>query len=239
MSHAPLHLLVQTCGPSSTKRPVTAYSYAITDQRLIDTFAASAGRVTKVTNPESEVTQYGYDSAGNLAKVTVEMSTGNLVTRHYHDTVGNLCKTVDPRGTANLMGSETNPCTADLTPAASVANKTAEDFATSYAYDKNRRLTRITNPLGHYTKTTYNANGWVQYVEDYGTGGTRLAKTSTEYFTNGEVKKTLNAECFNYPGGGKSPSNDGCETVSYAYNYPADGGTRGNGHRRGGAHHQD
>ena len=93
------------------------------------------GDITSVTDPNGHVSTLGYDSQGDLASITDAL--GDKTTFAY-DALGERISSVSPRG--NVSGG--NPSV----------------YTTSYSYDALSRLTQTTDPLGHISKQSYDAD---------------------------------------------------------------------------------
>jgi len=128
-------------------------------------------------------------TAGDLTKITVDAGSGrlNLETEFVYSPAGSVIESKDPR-----------------------------DFTTAYEYDQMRRLKKIIEPTGDYTLNTYNGNGWLTKVERFDESHNLEQPTATEYFKDGQVKKTYNAQCFD-AAGAATYSAAGCAIVEYSY----------------------
>jgi RHS repeat-associated protein len=95
-------------------------------------------QVLKVTNPLGFVTKYHYDANDNLVKTEVENDTevgnGWFVTDYEYDLLNNLTKSIQD---------------------VDAATPTPLRIATTYAYDKSERLTKVTKPAGNEVVTVY------------------------------------------------------------------------------------
>jgi RHS repeat-associated protein len=84
-------------------------------------FDSTTHRLTTVTDPSSNVTQYGYDPAsGALTSVTQVAAGGNVVTQQVYDRLGNLVLLISPDGNRtafqhNALGRTTGMTEDDLT----------------------------------------------------------------------------------------------------------------------------
>jgi RHS repeat-associated protein len=93
------------------------------------------GDVTAKTDPDSQIWGYGYDAYGDLASLTDPL--GNETTYGY-DSIGRRTSMVSARG--NVTGG--NPAT----------------YTTTYGYDAFGDQSALTDPLGHGTTETYDAD---------------------------------------------------------------------------------
>lgn len=119
-------------------------------QRETDYVYDKAGNVTKVTepngtltptNPDDFVTSYDYYEIYELKTVT----TAKGPTTYDYDDVGNVTKMVDPRKNA----------TPDMT-----------DFTTKYAYDLSHRVKTVTDAANKSVGTTYDRDGLTVATSD-------------------------------------------------------------------------
>lgn len=175
-------------GSSPTQAQGTTYTYGD---------PAHPGDVTSVTDPDGKVTQLSYDADGDLASTTDPV--GDLTTTFYN-TVGWPTSRVSPRG--NVSGCN---C--------------ASQYTTTYDYTDLRtgRLNgfgdvgTVTDPLGHTTKTTYDADRNVAQVVDSdgnvtttvydlaneptsvtrGAGTSAAVTTHTDYWPDGTVEDQI------------------------------------------------
>jgi RHS repeat-associated protein len=153
------------------------------------------GDVTGVTDPNGHVSTLTYDSQGDLASITDPL--GDKTTFTY-DSFGERISSVSPRG--NAFGADPN------------------QYTTSYSYDALGRLTQTTDPLGHISKQTYDADSNLASSVD-GKNNT----TSYTYNADNQLTKITRADTttvqYGYDADGNQTSQtDGANhTTSYAY----------------------
>jgi len=117
--------LLSASTPLSGTNQTQTWSYSYGD-------STHPGDMTKVTDPDGNVTNLTYDTWGDLASATD--AAGDEETLGY-DTVGRRTSMVSPDG--NAAGA--NPAS----------------YTTSYNYDPANNLLKVTDPLGHSTSYTY------------------------------------------------------------------------------------
>jgi RHS repeat-associated protein len=133
-------------------------------------------RVLSSSNPQSEKTEYLYDGAGRLTRVTSPKgvaTTGTnqdfalfydydpldrVIRETRYDTGQSPTKAVITHFCYDLAG-DLRTATAPKADVASVNCATPPGFTTSYDYDDDHRLKKQTDPLGHATSYTYDADG--------------------------------------------------------------------------------
>ena len=103
----------------------------------------SHGDLTSVENPLKEVRKYEYDAAGDR---TTEVDPENNKRTWKYDEDSREESTVSPRGHAS--------------------GATESSFTTKIERDAQGRSIKITSPLGHETKYTYDGNGNLETVTD-------------------------------------------------------------------------
>ena len=144
----------------------TSYGYDSTDGQLISvrlpgsavddlTIAHAAGKTSSVTTA-SGTWNYAYADAGTTRTTTATGPLGQMLTVVSDQTVG--------RATSVTERVSTTPA----------VNRT-----TSYTYDPQRRLKRVTQPEGDYGELTYDARGNVTQVLHVPKPGTGLANVTT------------------------------------------------------------
>jgi RHS repeat-associated protein len=101
-----------------------------------ETHEPSDGAVTSSTDAAGDTTHYSYDAAGDL---TAAISPLGEKTTYSYDGAGRRMTMVSPRG--NAAGA--NP----------------SEYTTTFGYDADDRLTRVTDPEGHLTEIGYDAVG--------------------------------------------------------------------------------
>ncbi|MEV4920930.1 DUF6531 domain-containing protein [Streptomyces tirandamycinicus] len=124
-----------------------------------------AGHPTRTTDPSGKSTVRTYDANGRLASET-DAAGGR--TTYTYDKVGRLLTSVSPRG--NVTGAD---------PAA---------YTTNYVYDAAGNQTKVTDPTGASTATTYDAVNRPLVVTD-----SLTRTTSYTYDANDNVTKITDA----------------------------------------------
>ncbi len=151
--------------------------------RITQSSYDASGNLKTRTAANGQVTSYGYDNANRLveASSTVATAAGPQVvtTKTVYDALGRVAQTVN----ANNHASTTTFDNAGN--ALSRANALAQ--ATSYQYDADSRVTRITDPAGRNTDTVYDALGRVTSVTN--PAGTQ----SYDYDRDGRVVRHVDA----------------------------------------------
>ena len=154
---------------SSSEDRATSYAYDALD------------RVTQETNPEGVLTQYSYDTAGNLTRTVRAAGTSEARTLNArYDLQGRLIGELTGEGSALLTGSQTQAevdaiwAQYGLThtyDAASRRTSTTDAYGhkTLFFYDVDGRQTHSVNVLGEVTENQYNTLGQLTAVVKYGT----------------------------------------------------------------------
>ncbi len=122
-------------------------------------------RVTRMLNGEAEITEYGYDTAGN--PVLVRDATGIEASRSY-DSRNRLTSVADPASGTTVMGYD-----ADNNLTSVIAS---DGTATAMTYDAVNRVTDTTDALGITRRVAYDARDNAIAITD-GRGNT----TTFEY----------------------------------------------------------
>lgn len=141
-----------------------------TRQFTYDTF----GHVLTATDEEGRVTQYAYDSTGDVGSVTQDSLHLQLKTSYGNNSAGDVTSVVDPRG--NVPGG---------TPAS---------FTTNFLYDVNRNLTQSYPQALAGVNTVYGYdpdNRLVRVSRQYAAGPPPSYRISTAVYTpNGQLSST-------------------------------------------------
>ncbi|MES2676501.1 MAG: RHS repeat-associated core domain-containing protein, partial [Pseudomonadota bacterium] len=132
------------------------------------------GRLIKETDPNNNVTQYAYDMFGNMKQSTDAKSR---ITLYTYDALNRLIKTENNGVNPSAITIMSYDAVSNLLSVTDPENKT-----TSYAYDALSRQTKITQPLGQFTKYVYNTAGQLNYKLD-----ARGLKTSFQYYAWGPI----------------------------------------------------
>ncbi|HET9082145.1 MAG TPA: LamG-like jellyroll fold domain-containing protein, partial [Trebonia sp.] len=129
------------------------------------------GLPTSVTSPDGQVTNYSYDSAGQLAVTTGPTVTtqtyGNApvtarpVTTTGYDTFGETAETEDADGNVTVYGYDADgrPVSKTLPPYTPPGGSTAVTAVDTTAYDPDGLVTSTTDGLGNTTKYAYDQLG--------------------------------------------------------------------------------
>jgi RHS repeat-associated protein len=170
----------------------------------------AAGRLTRVirnfdaTRPQNDenqyniVSEYDYDSAGNLLSTT---DTLGFITAYAYDSANQLISTTDPQNNTALNSYNNHGLLATTTD---VLGR-----VTTYTYDDAGRLIHTTGPLNSGSSTTYKTAGYIATTTDalgrttffgYDDVGRLISTTqpngsvlSREYDANGNVTASTDA----------------------------------------------
>ena len=126
------------------------------------------GQITQMVDPLNRTTTYGYDSAGNLTRVTRLATTANPVTTTY---------TYEP--TFNQLASATDPLDSTVTDPA--------HHTTTYAYRADGTLSSATNGANETTTFAFDPTGLLQSVTD------PLNQTTSFGYTFGDLTSVTDA----------------------------------------------
>ncbi|SFQ11319.1 LysM peptidoglycan-binding domain-containing protein [Variovorax sp. 770b2] len=138
-------------------------------------------RISQQTNYEGTVTQYAYDSAGNLVGTTSAVGTSEVRTLNArYDIQGRLVGELSGVGSALLTGGQTQAqidaiwAQYGLTHAYDAAGRrtsTTDAYGnkTLFFYDTSGHLTHTVNALGEVTEQQYNTLGQLSATIQYGT----------------------------------------------------------------------
>jgi len=173
-------------GASPAQTATTTYTYGD---------STHPGDVTAMTDPDGKVWHDAYDTYGNRTSVTDPL--GDQSTTAYN-TVGWVTSTVSPKG--NVAGcacasqymtslSYTDPQTGALDSFGDVRTITDPlGHVTTSSYDADRNLVSVTDPNGHTTQYRYDlANERTDTVRADGTD------LRADYFADGTVKDQVDA----------------------------------------------
>ncbi|NML48462.1 LysM peptidoglycan-binding domain-containing protein [Ramlibacter sp. G-1-2-2] len=112
-------------------------------------------RVVQETSPENVVTQYAYDSAGNLVSTTLAAGSSEVRTLlARYDLQGRLAGELSAEGAALLTGGQT----------LDQVNAIWAQYGNTYAYDAAGRRIATTDALGQRTLFFYNEDGALAYT---------------------------------------------------------------------------
>ena len=194
--HAALALVAPTAILATTTlaalRPTVT-----TGDRVTQSSYNSLGQFVSTINPEGTITQYTYDTAGNVLTTTVAATTtdARTETRKY-DIQGHLLSDLGGVGSAALAALGATPTPAQIaavwTTYATNYTYDADGLRTSttdaagnktlYYYDVDGRATHTVNALGEVAETSYNVLGQVVATTRI---GTRLTSTVLATLTGG------------------------------------------------------
>jgi RHS repeat-associated protein len=182
-------LLTQVLGPTGS-RTITEYDVWGRPYR---------SKVLVQSTPSSveRITEYGYDTKGNLGTTTIDPLGVPLITTLGYDLVGNLTSVLDARG-----------------------------YSTIAAYDTVRRLTQIDGAAGSKISLIYGGNGRLYRMEMATVDPLKPAVTSWEYLPSGRVRAKTDPEAqttvYTYDGIGRTLYVDDPVGRRTAYGYTAD-----------------
>jgi RHS repeat-associated protein len=125
---------------SETNDVVTSYTYT------------STGQLDLVTDALLHITDYDYDTYGNLTKTTTAKGTLDQIVEEYeYDLAGNRTATIDAlKHKTKYIYNSTNMLLQTIDPLGGT---------TTYNYDKMGHQTRVIDALGHETNMTYDSRG--------------------------------------------------------------------------------
>lgn len=148
---------------------------------------------TKITYPNGNVTDFGYDGQGNLLSITRKGTTPNpdIVTTFTYESQFNQVKTnTDPRGNVTTytydyeVGGGTNGNLVNI----AFPSVDAATIETNFTYNASGQLETTTDPKGNVTKNTYYlATGYLQTITN-GFGTVDAAVMAMTYDAVGNVK---------------------------------------------------
>ena len=148
-----------------------ATSYTYTSKNQLDLMTDALGHVTN----------YDYDTYGNLVKLTTAEGTSDQAVEQYrYDLAGNRTASID------ALGHETDYIYNSLNMLLQTID--AVGATTTYNYDRMGHQTSMTDALGHATKMTYDRRGRLETTTD-ASGGI----TTNAYDNNGNLKSVTDA----------------------------------------------
>jgi RHS repeat-associated protein len=144
-----------------------------------ETVAVAAPQETRQV---AQITNYTYDSHGDLTSVTNPV---RHTWKYVYDSQGDRAGETDPEGdTRSWVYNEDSQVTSIVSPRGEVKGAERSKFTTTVERDDQGRPLTVTDPLGHTTKYTYDADGNVETVID-GNG----RKTKYTYDADNEPTK--------------------------------------------------
>ena len=117
------------------------------------------------TFEQNVVTDYAYDDAGNLTRLTppdpsaAVGGTGSVTTRYAYDTANRLCRVLEASTISDAVWT-TAGCTG------AVSGTTSTNLSTRYAYDAAGNLATATDAGGHATTYAYDTAGHLLATTD-------------------------------------------------------------------------
>lgn len=140
----------------------------------------AVGDLVGETDPLGNTTTFLYDAAHRLLNTT---EPHDVVTKHRWDASGNLRSHVDGTGAfTRFIYDPTNRLDTMVTARGMVSGGDQAAYSWTYGYDPNGNQTRVTDPLGNVTRTSYDVVNRPTVVTDP-LGHT----TTTEYNPNDDV----------------------------------------------------
>jgi RHS repeat-associated protein len=181
----------------------------------------SHGNVETIERPApGETTQKGtfkYASNGDLESETDPLSHE---TKFEYDTYGDRKAKTDPEGdettwTYNTDGYETS----EVSPRGNEEGAKAEEFATKTERDAQNRPIKVTDPLGHESKSAYDKNGNLEKVTDPNGHETKYTHDADNERTKVEAANGVVTEtAYDSEGQVKSRTNGNGKTTEYKRN---------------------
>lgn len=188
-------------GSVSTSSTLDTLRPAINAEDRTDLTAYDAlNRVIQQTNPEGVVTQYTYDSVGNLVRTDKAFGTSDVrVVQARYDLRGNVIGELTGEGsrriTAGMTQTQIDTIWRDwgLTHTYDSVGRrimTVDQYGNKsrFYYDADGRLTHALNALGEVSETQYNALGELTAKIRY---GTRMSASTLNTLNGGLVNTAL------------------------------------------------
>ncbi|MDQ0086111.1 YD repeat-containing protein [Variovorax boronicumulans] len=211
---------------------------AAQDQTVTQTWSGANQLLTR-TNAEGTITQFAYDSVGQLVETTTAVGTADARTsRQRYDLQGRLIGELDGRGTAAVALTDPLALWAanGLTHAYDAAGRRtsttdANGHRTLFFYDPIGRLRYTVNALGEVTESRYSAQGQLAEEVVYGTrvnvatlgattpGGLNLATLASQLAALADATKDTHVlHSYNATGTRASTTDALGSITSYSYN---------------------
>ena len=175
-------------------------------------------------NGGSRVTNYYYDDSAHPADRTRAVDPLGNTTKTAYDKYGDVASVTDPDGNKTLSAYNAEGwLVASVSPAGVAAGVTASCKppklgCTIYAYDAWGHVTAQTNPLGHTTRTSYDADGNKVSSTDADGHVTRYAYDPAGQLTTTTQPGGTTLTTSYTPDGGVAVTTDGAgHRTSYAY----------------------
>ena len=154
---------------------------------------------------KTQITKYKYGSHGEIESMTDPLER---TWKYEYDGAGDKTAETDPEGDKRTWGyNEDSQETSMVSPRGHVSGAKESEFTTTTERDAQGRSIKVTDPLGHETKYTYDGDGNVEtvtdpeghkttYTYDADNERTKVEEpnktiTETEYDGAGQVKKQI------------------------------------------------
>ncbi|XXF76256.1 RHS repeat-associated core domain-containing protein [Myxococcaceae bacterium GXIMD 01537] len=143
----------------------------------------SKGRLLARATPDGGLVTYTHAAAGPASRTEKVSATASRTTRYTYTRQGRLQSVTDPRGKNTTLTYNTR---GDVTSVTAPAVPESAPLRVSFGHDPMGRRTKVTDALGHTTRTTYDAVGRIRSVVDpdgtvtaftYDAGGRRSSAT--------------------------------------------------------------
>jgi RHS repeat-associated protein len=175
----------------------------------------SAGELTKATLPDNSFLSYGYDNAHRVTSITNALSESANIT---YDSAGNVTQTLwkDSGGTTKRKHTATFDALGRMLTDVGGASQT-----TSYTYDKNSNVQKITDALSHVTYISSD-----QLDRPYRTEDGALNISTISYDSHSRpltvTDPKTNATTYVYDGFGEKIQQKSPDSLKTIYYYDAD-----------------
>ena len=144
----------------------------------------NGGNLTKVVDGNGVESDHGYDGADRLTSTTYPSDASENVTYTWDQTMGGNAGIGRLTSVSDVSGSEafTYDPQGRIVSDAKVINPQVMPFTTSYAYDRNGEVTKVTYPSGDVAAYTRTTDGLVTAISVTGTGlGSQTLVSSVAY----------------------------------------------------------
>ena len=157
---------------------------------------------------KTQITKYKYGSHGEMESMTDPLER---TWKYEYDSAGDKTAEIDPEGDKRTWGyNEDSQETSMVSPRGHVAGAKESEFKTTTEVNAQGRPIKVTDPLGHETKYTYDGNGNLEtvtdpeshkttYTYDADNERTKVEEpnktiTETEYDGAGQIKKQIDGD---------------------------------------------